>query len=78
MGATNAADQFRLDLEDVIANLVNAEEHLRVALIRFVQWARTDYELGIIEETIRARQEIRRAQDKLLDSHPNKRVKKGE
>ena len=73
MAATKPADQFRLELEEILTCVVVAEEHLRVALILFAQWARTDYELNIITEIIGARQAHNKARDLLLEFHENKR-----
>ena len=73
MSATNHADQFRLELETFITHTVNAEEYLRVALLRMGQWARTDYEADTIVEVIYARREITELWKKLIEFHEDKR-----
>jgi len=73
MGATTSRDKARLSLEDVIGSLVVADEHLRVALLKMVQWARTDYEADIMAEMVQARKEIRKARNHALEYHPDSR-----
>ena len=73
MGATTQKDKNRLSLEDVIGALVIADEHLRRALMRMGQWARTDYEADIMTEMVQARKQIRQARDNALEFHPDSR-----
>jgi len=77
MGATNWRDKARLSLEDIIGPLVIADEHLRIALIKMSQWARTDYEADIMAEMVQARKQVRQARDNSLRDHPDKREEKG-
>jgi uncharacterized protein (DUF3084 family) len=78
MAATNPADQFRIELENVIGPLTRVEVHLRIAQMKLAQWARTDYEADILREMIAARKETAKALNQLAQIHPNGRDKKEE
>jgi len=65
------SDKQRRAVEDIIAGMIGADEHLRCALLKLVQWARTDYEQGIINEVLDARKEMLKAQTRLLNFHPD-------
>lgn len=71
MAATTEADRTRLLLEEAAALLSGADEHLRCALLKLSQWARTDYEKEIIIEVLDARTEARRASVTIAQLHPN-------
>lgn len=73
MSATSSADGERLLVEDTLALLSGVDEHLRCALLKLAQWARTDYERDIIVEVLDARKEARQARETIVQLHPNHR-----
>jgi len=72
MTATTERDRQRLIVEEVIALCVDADDHLRVALMRMVQRARTSEEASIIQELLEARQQVRAVQNEVLRLHPDR------
>lgn len=71
MSAVTEPDRQRLALEDVLPLLSAADEHLRCALLKLTQWARTNYEKEIIMEVLDARVAARQAVVRLSQYHPN-------
>lgn len=72
MSATNAADQARIDLEHVLACLVDARHCLQVAGTRMVQRMRTKEERLDLDELARARVDLEEAWNRLIEFHPNR------
>ena len=72
-GPRTARDAQRIDVENVIAPLVAADDHLRVALLRLVQGARTTEDREIIDELLEARQAIARSHGHAVEIHLNRR-----
>lgn len=72
-GPRTASDRQRIDVENVIAQLVTADDHLRVALMRLVQGARTAEDRAIINEALAAREAIASAHGQVVELHPNRR-----
>jgi hypothetical protein len=71
MSAT-AADQPRLDLENVLAALLDSEEHLRCASLRLTSRMRTVDEAEILTEINVARAAMQRAKSGLVKIHPDR------
>lgn len=69
--SARASDQPRLDLEDILALLVQAEDHARVAMLKLSQWARTDEEGDILTEVFETRKTITDATQALAKYHRN-------
>ncbi len=69
MAATTDTDRLRLTVENVLANLAEADDSQRVALMRLVQRARTQDEADIITEILTARQAVTRAKTVLMTLH---------
>ena len=72
-GPTNEKDALRITVENIIACQNDADDHLRVALIKLAQWARTDEDKEIIDEVLDARTAVERARQKTVSLHRNKR-----
>jgi len=72
-GARNEKDALRVELENIIACQKDADNHLRVALLRLAQWARTDEDKEIIDEVLEARKAVEKARKRAVNLHPNKR-----
>jgi hypothetical protein len=72
MSAT-AEDQERLDLEEVLASLLDAEEHWRCAALRLTQRMRTLDESEILAELNAGRVAVVKAKTALAQRHPNHR-----
>lgn len=73
-GPRTAKDAQRLDLEHVLALHVDADDHLRVALTRLVQGARTAEDRDIIDELLSAREAITLSHGRVVQLHPNRRL----
>jgi UDP-glucose 4-epimerase len=71
MAATNDFDRMRLMLEDILAELANADDHLRVAGLRVFQWARTQEDADVVTELLAARQSVEQARLGIAGLHPN-------
>lgn len=74
MSAT-AEDQVRLDLEEVLASLLDAEEHWRCAALRLTQRMRTLDESEILAELNAGRVAVITAKTKLVKLHPDRLVR---
>ena len=72
-GARNEKDALRIELENIIACHKDADDHLRIALLRLAQWARTDEDREIIDEVLEARKAVGKAHKRTVSLHPNKR-----
>jgi len=72
-GATNEKDVLRITVENIIACQNDADDHLRVALVKLAQWARTEEDKEIIDEVLDARTAVERGRKKAVSLHPNKR-----
>ena len=72
-GARNEKDALRIELENITACQKDADDHLRIALLRLVQWARTDEDREIIDEVLEARKAVGQAHKRTVSLHPNKR-----
>ena len=67
------ADRPRLELEDALAALCDADQHAHAAALRLTNRARTEEEADIIREIIAVRNAIRRARDHVAACHPQGR-----
>lgn len=65
-------DQIRLDIEEVLASLLDAEEHWRCAALRLTQRMRTLDEAEILGELNAGRVAIVKAKTALAQLHPNR------
>ena len=74
MSAT-AEDQVRLDLEEVLASLLDAEEHWRCAALRLTQRMRTLDESEILAELNAGRVAVIKAKTDLVKLHPDRLVR---
>jgi hypothetical protein len=74
MSAT-AEDQVRLDLEEVLASLLDAEEHWRCAALRLTQRMRTLDEAEILTELNAGRVAVVNAKTRLAKLHPDRLVR---
>jgi len=72
-GPRNDQDALRSELENIIACQKEADDHLRIALVRLAQWAKTQEDQDIIDEVLGARKAVERARRKAASLHPNKR-----
>lgn len=70
MSATTEDDRRRLKVEDSLALLSDVDDHLRCALLKLVQWSRTDYEHSILEEVLTARKQAFQAKATISQLHP--------
>jgi hypothetical protein len=66
------ADRPRLQLEDAIAALLDADEHARCAYLRLRARARTLDEKEIIEEIGLVREALSRAHHHIVAYHPQR------
>jgi len=73
MAATNEADRLRIDVENAIARLMKADDHLRVGLMLLSQFARTDREIDVMREMLGARKAVSLAHDRVVGLHRNRR-----
>jgi hypothetical protein len=74
MSAT-AEDQGRLDLEEVLASLLDAEEHWRCAALRLTQRMRTLDEAEILAELNAGRAAVIQAKTNLAKLHPDRLIR---
>jgi hypothetical protein len=74
MSATTE-DQIRLDLEYVLASLLDAEEHWRCAALRLTQRMRTLDEAEILAELNAGRVAIVNAKTGIAKLHPDRLVR---
>ena len=72
MGATNAYDAERIRLENILANLVAAEERMACALTRVANRMRTEYEANTAKEIQAAMNDVDQARRTLAQFHPER------
>lgn len=73
-GPRTPEDRLRLNVAAVLANHVEADDHLRIALMRFAQGARTHADGEIMREMAAAREAIAQAHTAVLQLHRNRRT----
>ena len=71
MGATNPRDRARLELEDIIAGVVESKDCLRPVLTRMVQRAATEDEETDLMELLELRRNLNNIHRRLLRFHPD-------
>ena len=76
MGATNAFDQERIRLENILAHLVSATERMACALTRTMNKARTEYEANTAREILAALNDVDQARRTLAHFHPERLERK--
>jgi len=74
MSATTE-DQVRLDIEEVLASLLDAEEHWRCAALRLTQRMRTLDEAEILTELNAGRAAVIKAKTGIAKFHPDRLVR---
>jgi len=67
----NSHDAARNEIENAVACIIDADEHLRCAALKLANWARTDLEADVLREIVAARRIIANARRHAVSIHPD-------